>query len=482
MSLEMHKKTVEALRKELAHSFAQKQSVSISRSTGQSNTTRSGKYKEKTRSLSAKNFNKILRFDPQRRSILVEPRITMEELVNATLAQGLIPEVVPEFKGITVGGAVMGAAIESSSHAHGQFNDICLAFEMLLGDGTLIQASRNENSDLFYGISGSYGAFGFLTSVEIALAPACESITLTYKRYNDMGSMLNDLRMVKNEKNPPDYIEGILFTEKHGLIIEGRPSGPADLALKEASTTKFWDQWFVQHARQINADVHKERMPLRDYLFRYDRGAFWMGYYALHPQFLWRHLLKRQLKNLRPSKKELSSFPKDPLSAVFLPRLLGSMMGSQQLYSSLHAVPESWFSHSFVVQDFYIPEANVEKFIGEEIKEAGIFPLWLCPMRGTSTRQFLAPHYCNRTLNQFINVGVYGIPKNSRSPRQATADLEELASSLGGRKMLYSQSYYTPEKFWEIYPYEDYQRLRELCHADGVFLPLDQKVLSILAL
>lgn len=482
MNLERCDKEIQALGKELANSFAQKQLVSISRITGHSNMTRSGKYKDKTHSLHLSNFNKVLKIDPDARSVLVQPGISMAELVKATLPYGLIPKVVPEFKGITVGGAVMGAAIESSSHHQGQFNDTCSAFEILLGDGTLIQATREQNSDLFYGISGSYGSLGFLSKVEIELIPASESITLTYTHYSNIGDLLEGLRKSINQQFPPEYLEGIVFNEEQGIAIEGRPSTPSEItSLEKVTTEGLWDPWFVKHAKQLKGNTCQECMPIFDYLFRYDKGAFWMGCYVLQPQFLWRHLLKKQLRNLHESQRKLPPFPEDLLSASLLPRLLGPLMNSQRLYSSLHAAPESWFAHYFVVQDFYIPETRVKDFIESAVQKTEIFPLWLCPVKGTLTPQFLAPHYCSGDSDclpkQFINVGIYGVPKKC-SAREATADLENLARSLGGRKMLYSQSYYSPEVFWEIYPKTDYSQLRKQYHAEGIFLPLDEKVLS----
>lgn len=42
----------------------------------------------------------------EKRVIHVEAMVTAEELVNAALAHGLVPKVVPTFRHVTVGGAV----------------------------------------------------------------------------------------------------------------------------------------------------------------------------------------------------------------------------------------------------------------------------------------------------------------------------------------------------------------------------------------
>lgn len=74
--------------------------------------------------------------------------------------------MVPELDDLTVGGLVMGMGLESSSHIYGLFQSICLSYEMVLADGSLIKCSREENSDLFYAVPWSYGTLGFLTAAK----------------------------------------------------------------------------------------------------------------------------------------------------------------------------------------------------------------------------------------------------------------------------------------------------------------------------
>ena len=76
--------------------------------------------------------------------------------------------MVPEFKQITVGGSVMGAALESSSHAHGQFLDCCKSVTLLLPDGNIETCSRESNKLLFNSLSGSYGTLAILLRAEVS--------------------------------------------------------------------------------------------------------------------------------------------------------------------------------------------------------------------------------------------------------------------------------------------------------------------------
>ena len=90
--------------------------ISLNYSSNHTNTTRSRSYKSGCPQLDMSELNSIIQIDREKRIAIVEPRVTMERLVRATLAHGLIPPVVPEFKEITVGGAIMGGAGESGSH------------------------------------------------------------------------------------------------------------------------------------------------------------------------------------------------------------------------------------------------------------------------------------------------------------------------------------------------------------------------------
>lgn len=46
----------------------------------------------------------MLQFNAAEKTVLVEPNVPMDKLVEATLAQGFLPKVVMELPNITVGG------------------------------------------------------------------------------------------------------------------------------------------------------------------------------------------------------------------------------------------------------------------------------------------------------------------------------------------------------------------------------------------
>lgn len=72
----------------------------------------------------------------------VEPLVNMGQLSATLLPLGYTIPVVPEIDDLTVGGLVMGTGIESSSHVHGLFQHICVSYELVLADGSLVTCSK----------------------------------------------------------------------------------------------------------------------------------------------------------------------------------------------------------------------------------------------------------------------------------------------------------------------------------------------------
>jgi len=69
------------------------------------------------------DLNQILVIDVNAMTALVEPNVPMDKLVENTLEVGLLPPVVMEFPGITVGGGFSGTGGESSSFRYGFFEE-----------------------------------------------------------------------------------------------------------------------------------------------------------------------------------------------------------------------------------------------------------------------------------------------------------------------------------------------------------------------
>ena len=462
----LHDRQVKIIANELQ---ALHQPVSLDKSSSQSNTTRDSSYKQHTKKLSFDCLNKVLRIDKEKMVATVEPRICMKELVTQTLKHGLIPLVVPEFAGITVGGAIMGCGGESNSHIHGLFHDTCIQYELLTGSGKIIQASHQENAELFHAITGSYGSLALLLKADIKLANALPFVTLNVHHFCSAEDAIHAMRTKLHQKTPPEYLEGIVFSDKHSVVIEGTMTEKPASTLFTNSANNPWYYAYIQKQHS------QFSMPLFDYLFRYDRGAFWMGAYVLQPAILKKLLLQGICKWQKPkafTDCEIARFSQIKAPGALLNFITHPITNSQTLFKLLHAC-ETWVNERFIVQDFTVPEDNAAMFIETVNKVSPIYPLWLCPIKNAPKSQLFAPHALQGLFS--INIGVYGI---AHAYPSALTHLEAKTKQLNGRKWLYAHSTYTPNQFWDMYPKSDYERLRKQYESSQTLLNIDKKVIN----
>ena len=393
--------------------------------------------------LDISNLNKIISINLKKKEVLTEPSIPMNNLVNETLKVGLLPKIVMEFPGITVGGAIEGAALESSSFKYGQFNDCCIEYEIVIPPGKRIIASRKKNPDLFYGKTGSYGSIGLLTSVKLELVKAHKFVLIKYLQVNSPEEAIDMIQNLSKEEY--DYLEGIIFDKNKAVVITGELTDSGNAPIQEFS--KSSDPWFYKHVEKITQknSVHEELIPIIDYLFRWDRGAYWTGKYFLSYFGGYNWLTKK---------------------------FFDSSLHAEQMYEALHL---GNLSQLFFIQDFYIPIEKASEFINWTINSIEIFPLWICPMKPTKMPEKLSPHYNNKT-KLILNVGIYGRSiKFAKNYLKSNREAEKKLYELNGRKMLYAHQYYPKKEFWRIYDKDWYDNLRKKYHADKILSDVYEK-------
>lgn len=434
-----HNKDVRIVQEQVRQFYAQKKKIKIYHGT--TNSTRSVKF-EREKFVDVSKFNRIISVNTDENYIWVEPNVPMDKLVEETKKYGLVPPVVPEFPGITIGGGVQGGAEESSSFKYGMVHDCCLEYEMILGNSDLITASPQQNSDLFWGTAASYGSLGIITLIKLHLIPVKDFVQLTYHTVRSFSEAIDLIKQKANEE--VDFIDGIMFSKELGVVMVGDYTDKIDLTI--STFRKPIDQWFYLHASKISKKYkkYKEIIPIEDYLFRYDRGAFWMGRYG---------------------------FKTIKVPFTWLTRLIfNGICNTRALFRFFN---ETNLSQKYFVQDFNIPSKNTLEFLEFTNKNLQIYPLWICPLKQGKEDKLSAN--CIET-DMVFNIGIWGESrKDFKEFVQLNRDFEQKASALGGRKMLYAHSYYPLEKFWEIYDLIWYNSLREKYQANDTFPTVYEK-------
>ena len=395
----------------------------------------------------------VVKIDKASKTALVEPNVSMDRLVEATLPYGLVPQVVMEFPGITVGGGYAGTAGESSSFKYGFFDRTINEVEIVLADGAVVKASETEKDDLFRGAAGAVGTLGITTLVNLQLTEAKKYVKTTYWPVKSVSQAVKEVREhtegSKGEKN--HYVDGILFNKSHGAVVTGEMTDQVPSDTKPQTFSNPSDPWFYLHVEAATRSSNEpvvEYIPLAEYMFRYDRGGFWVGRSAF--QYMW--------------------FPFNS----FTRWLLDDFCHTRMLYRALHA---SGIATRYIVQDMALPYSNAEKFINYTDKTFNIWPLWLCPLK-QSPQPTMHPHTKGELKDdQMLNVGLWGFgPKGPAAYLAKNRALEKTLGEMGGMKWLYAHTYYTKDEFWSQFDRNWHEKLRKKYRADGALPEVYDKV------
>ena len=329
----------------------------------------------------------MLHIDTHKKTALVEPNDSMDKLVTATLKHGLVPPVVMEFPGITVGGGFAGCAGESSSFKYGYFDQTVNSVEIILANGEKVRASPAENPDLFKAAAGTLGTLGVTTMLELQLLPAKPFVKTTSYKTDSISATIEVVqREVSDSSN--DYVDAIVFSKDHGVVISGTRTDEKPDDVKLCSFSRPWDLWYYLHVEKATSGLlagstSEDYMPIAEYLFRYDRGGFWVGLEAYR------------------------YFPFFPFNR-FTRWFLDDFMHTRMLYRALQSTNKSF---GVVVQDLPLPYPSPQEFIEYTAAEFNIWPLWLCPLREISSPCF----HPSTTLpgpgsdaKPMLNIGLWG--------------------------------------------------------------------------
>ena len=115
-----------------------------------------------------------------------------------------MPLVVPQLKTITLGGAVTGLGIESTSFRNGLPHESVTEMQILTGDGRVVIATKdNEHSDLFYGFPNSYGTLGYSLALTIELEPVKPYVHLRHFAFTDPKSCMAAIAEIARDGELP---------------------------------------------------------------------------------------------------------------------------------------------------------------------------------------------------------------------------------------------------------------------------------------
>ena len=406
---------------------------------GSTNSTRQSKHR-RDNIVDISTLTNVLCVDKEKKTVLVEPNVPMDKLVEETMRHGLVPLVVMEFPGITVGGGFSGTSGESSSFRHGVFDRTVNWIEMVIPNGEKVTASPTNRADLFRGAASACGTLGVVTLLEVQLMEAKKYVQLKYHLTSSIQEAIRKIEEATDDTSN-DYLDGIIFAKDQIVICSGRLTNSLPEGASIQRFTRAQDPWFYVHAERKIVNAIDDYIPLVDYLFRYNRGGFWVGKYIFN-------------------------YFMAPFNRVTR-YLFDGLLQPRTMYRGFH---ESGLSKEYIIQDTPVPYQASDEFFSWLHDNLGFYPLWICPLRHQqatdSPFDLLADRNDDKNEYYLLNFGVWGPgPKRHQEIVDQNRKLERKVQELGGKKVLYAHTYYTEEEFWSIYNRKTYDALRERYHA-----------------
>ena len=397
----------------------------------------------------------VIAVDPEARTADVAGMCTYEDLVAATLPHGLAPLVVPQLKTITLGGAVTGVGIESTSFRNGLPHESVLELDILTGAGEVLTASPGEHIDLYRAFPNSYGTLGYAVRLRIELEPVEPFVALTHLRFHSLTDLVAEMdRIIETGRFDGvavDYLDGVVFSADESYLCVGvktAASGPV---------SDYTRQRIYYRSLQHDDGVKHDRLTIHDYLWRWDTDWFWCSeaFGAQHPLVrpFWPRRYRRSSSYWKLMKLERRFDIGDRLE-----KLKGRPPRER------------------VIQDVEVPIERCVEFLDWFLATVPIQPIWLCPLRLRDDDGW--PLYPIRPGRTYVNVGFWSTVPVGATQGETNRRIERMVGDLDGHKSLYSEAFYSPEAFDELYGGETYRAVKRRYDPDSRLLDLYAKAVQ----
>ncbi|MEO8670642.1 MAG: FAD-binding protein [Tahibacter sp.] len=212
--------------------------------------------------LDLRGLNRIVRFAPVERTLRVQAGARWCDLQQFLDPHGLAVKIMQSYANFSVGGSL-------SVNVHGRYVGLgplilsVRAIAIVLADGRLVEASREVNSEIFFGAIGGYGGLGVIVEAEFDLADnvrmarsAQRLFVADYpEHFHALVRSAKDALMHNADIYPPDYrrIRSVTWrqtdkpaTVKHRMMPQ-RSSYPLQRYFIWAASETPLGKWRKQH-------------------------------------------------------------------------------------------------------------------------------------------------------------------------------------------------------------------------------------------
>jgi cytokinin dehydrogenase len=144
--------------------------------------------------LRMQSMGRILGADPDGAWIDVEGGAVWRDIVRRLAPSNLVPRVLTNNLGVTVGGTLSIAGIGVASFRHGAQGDNVLELDVVTGTGELVTCGPDREPELYWSVVAGLGQCGVITRARLALRRAKPMTRTYYLLYDDLRRFLADAR------------------------------------------------------------------------------------------------------------------------------------------------------------------------------------------------------------------------------------------------------------------------------------------------
>lgn len=361
---------------------------------------------EQALQIDMRQFDQVLAFSAERKEVTVQTGITWRKLQRFIDPHNLSLQIMQTYSNFTVGGS-LSVNVHGRYIGQGPLVYSVKAIRIVLPDGRLVRASRDENSTVFYGAIGGYGALGVIVEATLALTDnvaverKSEVMPLSAYRSYFFGKIASDPDVVfHNADIYPDAFDTVRATS---------------------------------YVKTAKAPTVPERLIPPDQSYWLDRSAFW-------------------IMSELPFGKAFRQHVIDPL--VFRGERV-EWRNYEASYDVKELEPSSRKESTYVLQEYFVPVEHLEQFVpkmGEILRRHHVNTINVSIRHAKQDPGTLLA-WARKEVFAYVLYYKQGTGAQDKAAVRAwTREMIDAATAMGGAYYLPYQIHATEAQFHAAYP------------------------------
>ncbi|MES2936147.1 MAG: FAD-binding oxidoreductase [Pseudomonadota bacterium] len=248
------------------------------------------------RVLSTRWLDHFVAFDDTTGVLECEAGVSLGDILRLAVPRGWFLAATPGTRHVSVGGAIAADVHGKNHHLDGSFGDHVLDMQVLLGNGDVMQASANENSELFRAVCGGMGLVGVVLRARLQLLRiASAQIVETTIKAPSLDAVLEAFDAHRAARYSVAWIDCLARGGALGrsllMLGEHAPDGPL-VAQDAAPKPVPFDMppWLLNRASagafnalyygRVRRAMQTRTLPLEQYFYPLDALAHWNRLYG----------------------------------------------------------------------------------------------------------------------------------------------------------------------------------------------------------